>query len=261
MPQFKTLMPIRTKGSGAPLFCVHGQPLRMAQQMSKGRPIYGLSHVYNSDFNDETPESIEELAATYLSEMRLVQPVGPYYMCGFSAGALIAFEIARQLLAVGERIGNLTLVEPTFYDLSVVGESKLTILKERSDSYISFLIDLLKLLPKSLRARSYNFGRGLVVKAYFILGRPLPENLRWLGYLKSLGPAMRRYSYKPIKCGAVLLYGDMSEETRGQWHALWNDLLTKGAQVEVFPDVKNHKEFMVEPALGRTVALIERMGD
>ena len=81
-------MPIRTKGSGPPLFCVHGQPLKVAQRLNANRPIYGLSHVYHSSFLDETPESIEQLAGQYLSEVRQVQPHGPYHFCGFSAGGL-----------------------------------------------------------------------------------------------------------------------------------------------------------------------------
>jgi thioesterase domain-containing protein len=85
----------------------------MAQNLPADQPIYGLSHVYHSDFLDESPESIEHISATYLSEIRQVQPTGPYHFLGFSAGGLISFEMARQLLAVGETIGNLTLVEPT----------------------------------------------------------------------------------------------------------------------------------------------------
>ena len=104
-------MPIRTKGDGAPIFFVHGEPLRMAQRMQPDRPIYGLSHVYHSDFVSETPESIEILAATYLKEIRQVQPEGPYHFCGFSAGGMIAFEMAKQLIAAGQEVKQLTLIE------------------------------------------------------------------------------------------------------------------------------------------------------
>jgi thioesterase domain-containing protein len=110
MPRYKTLMPIRTKGAKLPLFCVHGQPLRMAQNLPPDQPIYGLSHVYHSDFIDETPESMEDIAASYLAEIRQVQPEGPYHFLGFSAGGLISYEMAKQLLAAGETLGNLTLV-------------------------------------------------------------------------------------------------------------------------------------------------------
>jgi thioesterase domain-containing protein len=37
--------------------------------------------------------------------MRRLQPKGPYYLCGMCVGAYIAFEMACQLIAQGEKIG------------------------------------------------------------------------------------------------------------------------------------------------------------
>jgi len=114
---FETLMPIRTKGDLPPIFFVHGEPLRMAQRMQPNRPIYGLSHAYHAEFT-QRPESIEKLAAKYLSEVKMVQPEGPYHLCGFSAGGMIAFEMAKQIKANGEQVADLTLIEPTFFQAS-----------------------------------------------------------------------------------------------------------------------------------------------
>jgi thioesterase domain-containing protein len=55
--------------------------------------------------------SIPEMAAAYIEAIRTVQPRGPYALGGYSMGGEIAFEMARQLLAVGERIGLLVLFE------------------------------------------------------------------------------------------------------------------------------------------------------
>jgi hypothetical protein len=49
----------------------------------------------------------------------------------------------------------------------------------------------------------------------------------------------------------------MDDEAYNMRRGLWNTLFLQGAKVEVFADVKNHNEFMVDPALNRTVALIE----
>ncbi len=251
-------MPVRTKGSGPPLFCVHGQPLRMAQRMNPDRPVYGLSHVYHSDFHDENPESIESLAATYLSEVRQVQPRGPYYLCGFSAGGCVAYEMARQLLKAGETIGNMTLVEPTVYFKSMAGKGKLAMIREGSESRLSFFLELLRRFPRSLKSRIHYMFRSFVVKIYFLLKRPLPESLRWIGYLKSLGPAMSRYTYRPLDCKATFLYGNKFEASYDICCEFWHELILQGATVEIFPEVNKHVDFMVDPALARTVQLIER---
>jgi thioesterase domain-containing protein len=259
MPRYKTLMPIRTRGAAPPLFCVHGQPLRIAQKINPDRPIYGLSHVYYADFMDETPESIEHLAAQYLSEIRQVQAKGPYHFCGFSAGGMIAFEIARQLLADGDKVGSLLLVEPTVMNGTISLANKVGSTMLESDSLLAGIRQLLVRAPNVIKARIRTYLRRLAAQGYFMLRQPLPESLRWIGYLKSLGPAMRKYEYQPIDCHGTLLYQMMDDEYRTSSALYWGDIFSQGVTVEVLPDVHRHNDFMIEPALGQTAALIDRL--
>jgi pimeloyl-ACP methyl ester carboxylesterase len=252
-------MPIRTKGSLPPLFCVHGQPLKIAQRINPDRPIYGLSHVYHADFLDEMPESIEQLAAQYLSEVRMVQPHGPYHFCGFSAGGMITFEIARQLVAEGEKVATLLLVEPTLMSQSKSWGGKVAGTVFKSDNLLMGLWQALVRAPKSIKSRTRIFLRKLAAKGYFILGQPLPESLRWIGYLQSLGPAMRKYDYPSIDCHGTLLYQMIDDEYRASCVTYWEGLFTQGVRVEIFPDVHKHEDFMVEPGLTQTVALIDQL--
>ncbi|HZI16221.1 MAG TPA: alpha/beta fold hydrolase, partial [Myxococcus sp.] len=41
------------------------------------------------------------------------RPAGPYHLAGWSFGAVVAVEMARQLHALGEQVGGLLLIEPT----------------------------------------------------------------------------------------------------------------------------------------------------
>jgi thioesterase domain-containing protein len=52
------------------------------------------------------------MAARYLAEVQTVQPEGPYLLGGWSLGAVVAFEMARQLEARGERVALLALIDP-----------------------------------------------------------------------------------------------------------------------------------------------------
>jgi thioesterase domain-containing protein len=259
MPRYQTLMPIRTKGSAAPLFCVHGEPLKMAQRINPNRPIYGLSHVYHSDFLEETPESIEELAAQYLGEVRQVQPVGPYHFCGFSAGGLIAIEMAGQLLRAGEKVGALVLVEPTVMNRNITWASKVAGTLDASEGMLENIKQLLIRAPTSIRVRTRNGLRKLVAKMCFLFGRPLPQDLRWIGYLESLGPAIRKYEYKPLGCHATLLYQQMDEEYTALAKEYWGALFLQGITVEIFANAQRHQDFMLEPSLSQTAELIDRL--
>ena len=43
----------------------------------------------------QTPiDTIEAMASAYVSAIQVGQPAGPYHLCGWSAGGLIAYEMA-----------------------------------------------------------------------------------------------------------------------------------------------------------------------
>ncbi len=55
--------------------------------------------------------TIEEMAATHLQALRAVRPQGPYVIGGFCLGGLIAFELAQQLRARGEKVQMLLIID------------------------------------------------------------------------------------------------------------------------------------------------------
>jgi thioesterase domain-containing protein len=61
------------------------------------------------------PQTIEQAAALYLSEIRRVQPRGPYHLVGHSYGGRVVWEMAQVLARAGETVGLLALID-TLYD-------------------------------------------------------------------------------------------------------------------------------------------------
>lgn len=55
--------------------------------------------------------SVEDMAAHYIREIRTVQPAGPYLIGGHCAGGWVAFEMVRQLQALGETVERLIVVD------------------------------------------------------------------------------------------------------------------------------------------------------
>ena len=75
-----------------------------------GRKIYALE----SPFLHDPPKftcSVEEASSIYLRKIRTIQPEGPYIFGGWSAGAALAYEVARQLLDQGETVLGLILID------------------------------------------------------------------------------------------------------------------------------------------------------
>ena len=60
---------------------------------------------------ESLPSSIEEIAAVYLSEIRKVQPHGPYRLLGRSLGGLIGHSIAEQMQADGIEVEFLAMID------------------------------------------------------------------------------------------------------------------------------------------------------
>ena len=53
------------------------------------------------------------MASSYLKEIQNIQPNGPYFLGGYSAGGLLAFEIAQQIQKQGHEAAFLFLLDPT----------------------------------------------------------------------------------------------------------------------------------------------------
>ncbi|MGW0811390.1 alpha/beta fold hydrolase, partial [Nonomuraea sp. NPDC002799] len=110
------LIPLRSGGSEAPLFCVH--PVGglswsysgLLRHIDGEYPVYALQ-ARGLRNGGELPASIPEMAAEYLALIQRIQPSGPYRLAGWSFGGLVAQEMAAQLQNNGERVSLLTLFD------------------------------------------------------------------------------------------------------------------------------------------------------
>ena len=109
-------VPLQSEGTQPPFFCVHPAGgnvlcyLRLAQRLGKHRPFYGLE-ARGIEGNREPKESIPEMVTEYVDAIRKLQPQGPYSLGGWSFGGLAAFEIAQRLLAEGEEVRHLAIID------------------------------------------------------------------------------------------------------------------------------------------------------
>jgi len=61
------------------------------------------------------------MAASYIRTVRAEQPEGPYLLGGMCAGGLIAFEMARQLMAQGAQVGRVLMMDSATPNAERVG--------------------------------------------------------------------------------------------------------------------------------------------
>jgi len=111
-----TLVPLRTTGEATPLFCVHPAGgtvfcyLEFAKHLQQGCPVYGIQ-AQGLDGMQPPHDSLAAMATHYLEALKSVQPRGPYQICGWSSGGVLAFELACQLEDAGDSVSLLTLFD------------------------------------------------------------------------------------------------------------------------------------------------------
>jgi thioesterase domain-containing protein/NAD(P)-dependent dehydrogenase (short-subunit alcohol dehydrogenase family)/acyl carrier protein len=82
----------------------------LAAHLGKDQPVVAIQA--RGLYGEDPPHRrFEEMAEDYLREVRILQPEGPYLLGGFSGGGVTAFEMAHQLIAQGEEIAALILLD------------------------------------------------------------------------------------------------------------------------------------------------------
>ena len=115
-----SLVPLKTKGSKTPLFIVHGANYNvliyknLAETLANDQPVYALQAKGLSG-DIEPHDTVEKMAAHYISEITTINPEGPYALAGYSFGGIIAYEMAKQLRAQGKKVKTLALLDSYVY--------------------------------------------------------------------------------------------------------------------------------------------------
>ncbi|UTA53629.1 amino acid adenylation domain-containing protein [Lysobacter soli] len=251
------LVPIRPHGEGAPLFLVHavgGNVLNyrpLAEAMPAGIPVYGLQAL-GLDGRTAPLDSVEKMAERYVREIRSVQPHGPYHLAGGSMGGIIAFEMAQQLMAAGETVGMLGLVD-TSAEFGIR-------YRAQAQSGLSGRVRRLhrRMQGQTLGERIATLG-GVVggrLQASKLrqqaqqardAGEELPHNVRYAELEATHMRAYVKYFVKPYAGGIVLFRADnqppeLSAKPKLGWEAMCGD-------VHVVPIPGDHQGMIESPAL------------
>ena len=152
--EWSPLVAIKPRGKNPPFFCVHPifgvvfPYVELAFQIGENQPFYGLQPK-GIDGESSPLTSIEDMATDYIAALRTVQPKGPYFLGGWSFGGLVAFEMAQQLLAAGDEVALLAVLDtlaPISANKPSVWDGCKFILTTVSRSIWPFVVDYFRLV-------------------------------------------------------------------------------------------------------------------
>lgn len=266
------VVPLQPLGWRAPLFCVHmtgGDLTRYAPLVShlgSDRPAYGLAPPpLTAEERERGCTTLESLAAHHVRSIKSVRPSGPYHLCGYCFGGLLAFEIARQLLEDGERVGMLGVFDFPMNlgdDFRLRLDPRSLVALARNVSY--FFADFFSLSParrRSIMSRmagnALNRLRGVrEVDAAFIehtraeAEASVPDAQTWVAHER----AWRRYQVRSY-AGVVTLFRARRlplllpyDPTLG-----WSRLTLGGLNIRIAPGPGLHGE-MLKPPYAKALA-------
>jgi amino acid adenylation domain-containing protein len=212
VPADPVLVPINRGLDGQrPIFFVHptgGSVLcyrDLARRLGADQPFYALQDPGLTGTAEYS--SVEELAALYVNRITSLGCDGPYCLGGWSSGGVIAFEMARQLLARGEEVGLLVLIDSQATTDADTAERTDSELLQSVAKLIAFVAgqpspDLSSLLPEQGfdRLRLLAEGAGLLSP-----GAPPDQIERLFAVFRRNVDVIRRYRPGPYPGPALLL--------------------------------------------------------
>ena len=115
-PEWKSLVAVKPGGKEPCLFiappagCSAVTLARLTHYLDADLAVYGLGYL-GMDGKEAPHASVEEIAAYHLTEIRKLQPEGPYLLAGICFGSFVALEMAQQLHAWGEQVALLAILD------------------------------------------------------------------------------------------------------------------------------------------------------
>lgn len=254
------LFAIRTKGSKPPLFLINAMGTGMlaykllTKYLDPERPVYGIRAIGMDD--SRIPQNrIEQMAQTYIKEMRSVQPQGPYFVAGVCTGGTIAFEIASQLNSCGSKVEFLGLIDstarpilddseneavvdtpPTFFDRYIKHNFVLRGLNNLFGVIINpqlKLRDKLSFTADMLQQLANKIGYKLETITYRGDEQRLPYTVRRSRVFDAGVEALRHYTPKAYQGSKVVLIraNDNPEHIHHNYQLGWDEFVTDGLEV------------------------------
>jgi thioesterase domain-containing protein len=189
------------------------------------------------------------MAAHYISAMRSVQAEGPYLLGGWSMGGVVAFEMAQQLHALGQRAALLALLDtriPTAEDDFTDEDFEVTLLVDFV-RYFGLSLD-----PRNSLARLPKHALLELVLEHAKRAGLMPADIEvsqaqpFIDLCKADFRATRKYVLQQYP-GRITLFKASQEltETSSDPTLGWSEWATGGADVHVVPG--NHATMVYKP--------------
>jgi amino acid adenylation domain-containing protein len=236
--------------------------------------VYGLQPKLAAE-NKERFVDFKTTAAQQVQAMREFQWRGPYALCGYSYGGILAYEVARQLVALGEQVDLVAVLDAG--PRSEGHPAKLQYSGRRAAAHLRNLLhwivddalrssprDLLRRAQRKLRSFQRRWSRepartasGMELEDVFDVDMILVQNRELMA---TIWKAFRAYVPKAYPGRVVLIRARTRPIFDNAEHDLgWAGLAAGGVDVHVVPG--HHESILTEPYVRQVAHVLKRALD
>jgi thioesterase domain-containing protein len=242
-----------------PLFCVHGAGGNVlnfkiiSDRLGRDQPFYGLQ-AQGVDGRLAPLGSIEEMAVQYVEAVRGVAAQGPYRLAGYSAGGVIALEMAQQLKKQGAAVELLAMIDtlsPTAARRKVSYWKKLWLMRHWTVQFA------LEWPGRRRRGKQAEVTYSLALER-LARGEPLPPELVEFHLFRNFMDAQARYQPAPYG-GSMVLFKATQADTQylGAGDDLgWSEHIS--GQIRVTTIAGSHFSMMAEPGVSELIEALKK---
>ncbi len=217
----------------------------LARYLGSDQTVYGIQSP-GVDGEIDSFIKIEDIATDYIKALRVLQPNGPYFLGGSSFGGMVAFEMAKQLNALGQKVALLAMIDtPGSGQTSVLDETAVIVYYLLSFGInLSLSLEDFRQLERDEQLLYYldQMKTNKVMSPYF----GLPEIRRQFDLFKVYNQAMRNYVPQIYPGRVIFFRANERDALNPQNPELgWLDLAALGIEVVEVPG--NHVNMNTPP--------------
>ena len=223
----------------------------IARYLDENQTLIGIDFA-GRDGREIPTKTIEAFGEMHMQQILKIQPQGPFFICGYSFGGLVAFEIAQRLNKLGHKVDRLMLID-TFPPDSIRKISGLKKAVPPAPVYSMAPRKILgRLKRKTIRFLNWKFignpNRPLDFLCKVLVERhiPLPgKKLRSHYTLRTWRMAKSQYEFETYTGGLTYFKASESNKENEQNAKLWQSVALSDFEVYTIPG--HHLDLMKEP--------------
>lgn len=261
---WQAVVALNPQGSQTPLICFHpvgGNVLcyqSLAQHLGPDQPVY-MVQAQGQEEGQALLPTVEDMVAAYLEAIRRIVPPGPWALAGWSFGGTLAFEAARRLQRLGERVSAVML-----FDAVAVPDPIRNLLRQDDADYLADLFSEMGIITaQELRSLSQDERLDLLMER--ARGTDLlPEGgsresmRRMLALFQNNALAAVRYRPQPIAGRLLLIRPRVPSRAApglpGDEYNGWRPLAEDGVTLRWMDG--QHGQMLLEPLIAQLAQLV-----